>query len=138
MTGELEEPMFSVRPLFRSQSTNMILFILQVSLQRDTIDISGHGMLTVGKLPDGIDNSSLTWVPVRLYSPEDGGMSPPTFAPEEVCREFYRKGSIVDAIPIFRCILRTSCLRLSTVIELMTFPLAAGKSISMVYFLMTK
>jgi hypothetical protein len=66
MTGELEEPMFSV------------------SLQRDTIDISGHGMLTVGNLPDGIDNSSLTWVPVRLYSPEDGGMSPPTFAPEEV------------------------------------------------------
>jgi hypothetical protein len=55
-------------------------------LQRDTIDISGsHGSLTVGKLPDGIDNSSLEWVPVRLYRPEDGGLNPPQFAPKEVC-----------------------------------------------------
>ena len=55
-------------------------------LQRDTIDVSGsNGSLTVGKLPDGIDNSSLTWVPVRRYSQGDGGLSPPTFAPDEVC-----------------------------------------------------
>jgi len=55
-------------------------------LQRDMIDVSGsHGAFTIGKLPDGIDNSSLTWVPVRLYKPEDGGLSPPTFAPSEVC-----------------------------------------------------
>ena len=55
-------------------------------LQRDVIDISGSsGLLTVGKLPEGIDNSSLTWVPVRLYKPEDGGTNPPIFAPNEVC-----------------------------------------------------
>jgi hypothetical protein len=55
-------------------------------LQRDTIDVSGNdGAFTIGKLPDGIDNSSLTWVPVRLYDPEDGGLNPPTFAPGEVC-----------------------------------------------------
>ena len=55
-------------------------------LQRDMIDVSGsNGALTIGKLPDGIDNSSLTWVPVRLYKPGDGGMNPPTFAPDEVC-----------------------------------------------------
>jgi hypothetical protein len=55
-------------------------------LQRDMIDISGsHGALTIGKLPDGIDNSSLTWVPVRLYKPGDGGLSPPSFAQNEVC-----------------------------------------------------
>jgi len=54
-------------------------------LQRDVIDISGsHGALTIGKLPDGIDDSSLTWVPVRLYEPGDGGLSPPTFAQDEV------------------------------------------------------
>jgi len=54
-------------------------------LQRDMIDVSGsNGALTIGKLPDGIDNSSLTWVPVRLYKPGDGGMNPPTFAPDEV------------------------------------------------------
>ncbi|KAI0304284.1 acid protease [Multifurca ochricompacta] len=66
MSGSLEQPMFAVM------------------LQRDIIDVSGkNGALTIGKLPDGIDNSSLTWVPVRLYKPEDGGLIPPTFAPNE-------------------------------------------------------
>jgi len=67
MSGSLEQPMFTI------------------TLQRDIIDISGsNGLLTVGNLPNGIDNSSLTWVPVRLYKPEDGGMNPPTFAPNEI------------------------------------------------------
>jgi len=48
------------------------------------IDVNGfYGAFTIGKLPDGIDNSSLTWVPVRFYKPEDGGLDPPTFAPGE-------------------------------------------------------
>jgi hypothetical protein len=67
MTNELENPMFSI------------------SLQRNTIDIGGgSGTLTVGKLPDGVAMDSLTWVPVRLYAQEDGGLRPPTFAPNEV------------------------------------------------------
>ncbi|KAK0187646.1 aspartic peptidase domain-containing protein [Armillaria mellea] len=67
MTDNLQAPMFSI------------------ALQRDTIDIGGgDGTLTVGKLPDGIDNSSLTWVPVRLYSSSEGGLRPPSFAPDEV------------------------------------------------------
>jgi hypothetical protein len=53
-------------------------------LQTSTIDISGNGQLSVGKLPDGVDNSSLTWVPVRLYTPAEGGQNPPSFAPNEV------------------------------------------------------
>ncbi|OCH87952.1 acid protease [Obba rivulosa] len=64
-TGAITQPMFSI------------------SLQRDTIDVSGHGQLTIGQLPAGVDNSSVTWVPVRLYSPADGGLNPPTFAPDE-------------------------------------------------------
>ncbi|KAJ7693443.1 aspartic peptidase domain-containing protein [Mycena rosella] len=64
-SGALEMPMFTI------------------SLQRSTIDISGTGALTLGTLPDGVDNSSITWVPVRLYSPEDGGINPPSFAPNE-------------------------------------------------------
>ncbi|KAH9969769.1 aspartic peptidase domain-containing protein [Russula dissimulans] len=83
MSGSLEQPMFAI------------------TLQRDIIDISGsNGSLTVGKLPDGIDNSSLTWVPVRLYKPEDGGMNPPTFAPNEV---FPIEGVIFDGqqLPAF-------------------------------------
>jgi hypothetical protein len=66
MSGELEDPMFAV------------------TLQRSTVDIGGKGQLSIGKLPDAVDNSSLTWVPVRLYKPEEGGLQPPTFAPNEV------------------------------------------------------
>jgi hypothetical protein len=63
--------------------------MVQIMLQRDIVDVSGtNGQLTVGKLPDGIDNSSLIWVPVRLYKPVDGGMNPPTFAADEVCAPF--------------------------------------------------
>ncbi|KII86691.1 hypothetical protein PLICRDRAFT_114010 [Plicaturopsis crispa FD-325 SS-3] len=65
-SGALDQPMFSI------------------TLQRDTIDIGGNGALTIGKLPDGVDNSSLTWVPVRRYSAADGGIKPPSFAPDEV------------------------------------------------------
>nr|GAT49688.1 predicted protein [Mycena chlorophos] len=65
-TGALEMPMFSI------------------SLQRQTIDISGNGALTLGSLPAGVDNSSVTWVPVRLYTPAEGGLDPPSFAPKEV------------------------------------------------------
>jgi hypothetical protein len=65
MTNALEMPMYTI------------------TLQRSTIDIGGTGSLTIGKLPDSVDNSSLTWVPVRLYSPEEGGLEPPKFAPTE-------------------------------------------------------
>ena len=56
---------------------------LKITLQRDQIDISGAGQLTIGQLPEGVDNSSLTWVPVRLYSTSDGGLSAPSFASGE-------------------------------------------------------
>ncbi|KAJ6625761.1 aspartic peptidase domain-containing protein [Mycena sp. CBHHK59/15] len=67
-----------------AQSGALELPMFTISLQRSTIDISGTGALTLGKLPDGIDNSSLTWVPVRLYSAAEGGLAAPTFAPNEV------------------------------------------------------
>ncbi|KAF8150005.1 aspartic peptidase domain-containing protein [Crassisporium funariophilum] len=66
MTGALDQPIFSI------------------TLQRNTIDVSGLGLLTIGKLPDGVDNSSLTWVPVRLYSDTDGGLPAPSSAPDEI------------------------------------------------------
>ncbi|KAJ6594383.1 aspartic peptidase domain-containing protein [Mycena capillaripes] len=67
-----------------AQSEALQMPMFTISLQRSTIDISGTGALTLGTLPDGIDNSSLTWVPVRLYSPAEGGLAAPTFAPSEV------------------------------------------------------
>ncbi|KAK7442722.1 hypothetical protein VKT23_015969 [Stygiomarasmius scandens] len=55
-----------------------------VSLQRDTVDLGGNaGMLTIGELPDGIEEKDLTWVPVRLYSPAEGGLLPPPESPNE-------------------------------------------------------
>ncbi|KZT73901.1 acid protease [Daedalea quercina L-15889] len=57
--------------------------LFSVTLQRDTVDISGSGQLTIGELPDGVDNSSLTWVPVRLYTTAEGGLLAPTFASSE-------------------------------------------------------
>ncbi|OJT03617.1 Aspartic protease [Trametes pubescens] len=65
-SGAIQEPLFAI------------------TLQRDTIDVSGKGQLTIGRLPEGVDNSSITWVPVRLYSSDEGGLSPPSFAPSEV------------------------------------------------------
>ncbi|KAJ7497746.1 aspartic peptidase domain-containing protein [Mycena latifolia] len=66
-----------------AQSNALDMPMFTISLQRSTIDISGTGALTLGTLPDGVDNSTLTWVPVRLYSAQDGGITPPTFAPDE-------------------------------------------------------
>ncbi|KAI0365408.1 acid protease [Pilatotrama ljubarskyi] len=58
--------------------------LFAITLQRDTIDVSGQGQVTIGTLPEGIDNSSITWVPVRLYRDIDGGLQAPAFAPTEV------------------------------------------------------
>lgn len=57
--------------------------LFAVTLQRNTIDVSGHGEITIGQLPDEIEESDITWVPVRLYDPAEGGMAPPSFAPNE-------------------------------------------------------
>ena len=54
-----------------------------VTLQRTTPTFSGNvGSLTLGGLPAGVVNSSLTWMPVRRYSAEQNGVVVPE-APEE-------------------------------------------------------
>ena len=59
-------------------------YIFQISLDRHTNGLDGKGLLTIGNFPKGVDNSSLTWVPVRLYADKDGGMSTFSSAPNEV------------------------------------------------------
>jgi hypothetical protein len=66
MSSQLAQPMFAI------------------NLQRDTIEISGNGVLSIGQLPNGVDESSVTWVPVRLYPSADGGLPSPSFAPGEI------------------------------------------------------
>jgi hypothetical protein len=58
--------------------------MFSITLQRNTIDIGGNGMLSVGALPSGIEESALTWVPVRRYPVTAGGLQAPSFAPDEI------------------------------------------------------
>ncbi|KAJ7187754.1 aspartic peptidase domain-containing protein [Mycena filopes] len=84
-TDNLIASSYATGPLIAriAQSGALKMPMFTISLQRSTIDISGKGALTLGTLPDGVDNSSLTWVPVRLYSAAEGGLAAPTFAPNE-------------------------------------------------------
>lgn len=56
-----------------------------MSFQRTTLELGGNvGQLTIGELPGNLSDSSLTYVPVRLYSPEEGGIPGPSSNPSEV------------------------------------------------------
>ncbi|KIJ56094.1 hypothetical protein M422DRAFT_239298 [Sphaerobolus stellatus SS14] len=55
-----------------------------ITLQRDSFGLGGNiRQLTIGKLPEGVSNNSLTWVPVRLYSQEQGGIPSSSNSPNE-------------------------------------------------------
>ncbi|TBU23468.1 acid protease [Dichomitus squalens] len=59
--------------------------LVVTSLQRDTFSLSETtGTLSLGGLPFGLTDEDLTWVPVRSYSPSQGGLPPPPDAPNEV------------------------------------------------------
>lgn len=76
----------TIAPLLaRLAVTNALsLPLFTVSLQRDTVAIGGNvGSLTIGELPAGIKNESMTWVPVRLYTKAQGRL-PPLDSPNEV------------------------------------------------------
>lgn len=60
-----------------------------VTLQRDTIEIGGNaGQLSIGGLPPGVQSDNLTWVPVRGYTQDQGGLPVPLDSPGEVSRLF--------------------------------------------------
>lgn len=61
--------------------------MITIALQRDTVDIGGNmGVLSIGELPEGVKNESITWVPVPTYGIEQGGLAPPSDAMNEVRR----------------------------------------------------
>ncbi|KZT39855.1 acid protease [Sistotremastrum suecicum HHB10207 ss-3] len=58
---------------------------MTITLQRDSVDIGGNvGLLSIGDLPQGISNDSLTWVPIRAYTQAQGGLPAPADSPNEV------------------------------------------------------
>ncbi|KAI0051557.1 acid protease [Auriscalpium vulgare] len=59
--------------------------LVTITLQRDTFDIGGNmGVLSIGELPPGVEESNLTWVPLRGYTVEQGGLPAPADSPDEV------------------------------------------------------
>ena len=63
-----------------------------IIFQRDTIDVGGNaGMLSIGEMPSGVSEDKLTWVPLRNYTADEGGMPGPPDSPNEV--------SVVLSIP---------------------------------------
>ncbi|KJA24015.1 hypothetical protein HYPSUDRAFT_65826 [Hypholoma sublateritium FD-334 SS-4] len=85
-------------PLLSRMTEAKVLDIptFSISLERHTNGLDGKGLLTIGNLPEGIDNSSLTWVPVRLYPGKDGGMGTFSAAPEEVRWEIEIDGVFLE------------------------------------------
>ena len=56
-----------------------------ITLQRDTIEIGGNaGHLSIGGLPPGVQSDTMTWVPVRGYTQDQGGLPAPLDSPGEV------------------------------------------------------
>jgi hypothetical protein len=61
--------------------------MFSVTLQRDTVDVGGNlGVLSLGELPGGVQSENFTWVPLRSYSPDEGGLPAPSDSPNEVSR----------------------------------------------------
>ncbi|KZT06710.1 acid protease [Laetiporus sulphureus 93-53] len=59
--------------------------LITTTLQRDTVQLGGNaGVLSLGGLPAGVREEQLVWVPVRAYTADQGGLPPPTDAPNEV------------------------------------------------------
>ncbi|KAF8320258.1 acid protease [Clavulina sp. PMI_390] len=61
-----------------------------LTLQRDSVQIGGNaGLLSLGELPPGVSNSSLTWAQVRGYTVQEGGIPPSPAAPNETYSLFW-------------------------------------------------
>ena len=85
-----------------------------ITLQRNYIDIGGNaGVLTVGGLPERVKNNSLTWVPLRAYSEQEGGLAAPVESPSEVYPMVWEV--FVDAVYLDDHLLSESKLGPSTI-----------------------
>jgi hypothetical protein len=98
-----------------------------VTLQRDTIDIGGNvGMLAIGELPVGVQNTSLTWALVTRYSPSAGGLTAPANSPDEVYPvtwEIPLDDVYLDGQKLPRSILSSANISLTALIDTVSDPL---------------
>ncbi|TFK17740.1 acid protease [Coprinopsis marcescibilis] len=64
--------------------SDLHLPMVTVTLQRNTIEVGGNvGMLSIGEMTAGVNAEDLTWVPMRSYSFEQGGLPAPPDSPTE-------------------------------------------------------
>ena len=69
--------------------------LLVTSLQRETHTLSNNaGTLSLGAFPFGLTEDELTWVPVRRYKANEGGLPPSSDAPGEVRALWINRGKV--------------------------------------------
>ncbi|KAF8066553.1 aspartic peptidase domain-containing protein [Lyophyllum atratum] len=92
-----------------------------ITLQRDTVDVGGNvGLLSIGELPKGIQKESLTWVPLRTYNMEQGGLPPPPDSPNEqypITWEIFLDDVFLDGQKLPRSTLSPQTIALSALVD---------------------
>lgn len=90
-----------------------------IALQRDTIEIGGNeGMLSIGGLPSGVQNESLTWVAVRKYTLQQDGLSQDAaFEAYPIAWEIPVDDVFLDGVKLPRSQLSSSNISLSALID---------------------
>jgi len=100
--------------------------MVTITLQRNTIDVGGNaGLLSVGELPPGVKSESLTWVPLRAYGPEQGGLMGPPDSPEErypIAWEIPLDDVYLDGEKLPRSTLASSNISLSALVDTVRVP----------------
>lgn len=89
----------TIGPLFTRLVTWKLLSrpMVVTALQRDTVSLSDNaGTFSLGALPSGLVDDQLTWVPVRGYTAQEGGLAPPPDAPDEVCRIYAQRSGALS------------------------------------------
>ncbi|KAG2114437.1 aspartic peptidase domain-containing protein [Suillus cothurnatus] len=97
----------------------LALPMFTIALQRDTIEIGGNeGMLSVGGLPPGVQNESLTWVPVRKYTlQQDGLIQDASLEAYPIAWEIPVDDVFLDGVKLPRSQLSSSNISLSALID---------------------
>ncbi|KAJ6482629.1 aspartic peptidase domain-containing protein [Mycena sanguinolenta] len=89
-----------------------------ISLQRNTMDIGGNaGVLSLGELPAGVQESALTWAPVRKYP---SALQAPANSPNEtypIAWEIFIDDVFLDGVPLPRSNLSSSSIALSGLVD---------------------
>ncbi|KAG6910344.1 hypothetical protein DXG01_011413 [Tephrocybe rancida] len=92
-----------------------------ITLQRDAVQVGGNnGLLSIGELPAGVTNDSLTWVPLRAYTVDEGGLPAPPDSPKEaypITWEVYMDDVYLDGVKLPKSTLSSPTIALSALVD---------------------